>query len=139
MKYKALLFKELLQWYCYNGVIDSFTALDSKLGKTARKLNSTSLDIDDKSYPIKLGTAKLLDDLNTVRTLEDLKKSIILNCDCPLKKTAKNIVFSDGNSQAKIMFLGEAPGELEDKTGKPFKGEAGKLLDKITFCFFKAS
>ena len=41
------------------------------------------------------------------------------------------MVFSDGNPRANIMFIGEAPGEIEDKTGKPFKGEAGKLLDKM--------
>ena len=56
---------------------------------------------------------------------------IILDCDCLLKKTAKNIVFSDGNAQSNIMFIGEAPGEVEDKTGLPFKGEAGKLLDRM--------
>ena len=89
------------------------------------------MDIKDNSLPFKLEEEKSSDDLKAVRTLEDLKKLIISNCDCPLKKTAKNIVFSDGNPRANIMFIGEAPGEIEDKTGKPFKGEAGKLLDKM--------
>ena len=131
MIYKALLYKELLQWYYNNGVINTFTILDSRVGKVPGKLNTSSVDIQDNSLPIELVEEKLCEDLNAVRTLEDLKKLIILNCDCSLKKTAKNIVFSDGNPRANIMFIGEAPGEIEDKTGKPFKGEAGKLLDKM--------
>ena len=47
------------------------------------------------------------------------------------KKTATNLVFSDGNAKSKVMLIGEAPGEEEDKTGKPFTGQAGKLLDKM--------
>ena len=131
MKHKTLLYKELLQWYYNNGVVNSFTLVDSRVGKVPEELNIPPLDIQDNSLPIKLEKEKLPDDLKAVRNLEDLKKLIILNCDCPLKKTAKNIVFSDGNPRANIMFIGEAPGEIEDKTGKPFKGEAGKLLDKM--------
>ena len=131
MIYKALLYKELLQWYYNNGVVNSFTILDSRVGKAPKAIKKFSSDIQDKSFPMKLEEEKSSDDLNAVITLEDLKKLIISNCDCSLKKTAKNIVFSDGNPRANIMFIGEAPGEIEDKTGKPFKGEAGKLLDKM--------
>ena len=131
MLYKALLYKELLQWYYNNGVINSFTILDSRVDKVPEELNTSTSDIQDSKFSVKLEEEKSSDDLKAVRTLEDLKKLTILNCDCPLKKTAKNIVFSDGNPRANIMFIGEAPGEIEDKTGKPFKGEAGKLLDKM--------
>ena len=48
-----------------------------------------------------------------------------------LKDIATNIVFSDGQHNSKIMLIGEAPGAEEDKTGKPFVGQAGKLLDKM--------
>jgi DNA polymerase len=41
----------------------------------------------------------------------------------------KNLVFSDGDKNAKVMIIGEAPGKLEDKLQKPFVGRAGKLLD----------
>ena len=51
--------------------------------------------------------------------------------DCELKKSATNLVFSDGNPNAKIMIIGEGPGANEDKEGKPFVGRAGKLLDKM--------
>ena len=131
MIHKALLYKELLQWYYNNGVLNSFTILDRSVDKVSEELNTSSLDVQDDSFPVKLEEEKSSDDLNAVRTLEELKKLVILNCDCPLKKTAKNMVFSDGNPRANIMFIGEAPGEIEDKTGKPFKGEAGKLLDKM--------
>tara|TARA_B100000214_G_scaffold356210_1_gene314641 strand:+ start:64 stop:774 length:711 start_codon:yes stop_codon:yes gene_type:complete len=50
---------------------------------------------------------------------------------CELKKSATNLVFSDGNPSAKIMIIGEGPGANEDKEGKPFVGRAGKLLDKM--------
>jgi DNA polymerase len=43
----------------------------------------------------------------------------------------KNLVFSDGNKDAKIMIVGEAPGRTEDKLQKPFVGRAGKLLDNL--------
>ena len=89
MKYKALLYKELLQWYYNNGVINSFTSLDSKFGKVTEELNSSSLDIHNNSLPVKLEEEQSSDDLNAVRTLEDLKKLIISHCDCPLKKQQK--------------------------------------------------
>ena len=49
---------------------------------------------------------------------------------CPLGKTRTNLVFGVGNREAELMFVGEAPGEQEDKTGIPFVGAAGQLLDK---------
>ena len=55
------------------------------------------------------------------------------NCrECVLGYTRKNIVFSDGNPEsAKIVLIGEAPGETEDETGTPFVGRAGKLYRMI--------
>ena len=53
------------------------------------------------------------------------------NChDCILGNTRNNVVFSDGNPEtARIVLIGEAPGETEDETGTPFVGRAGKLLN----------
>lgn len=54
------------------------------------------------------------------------------NCQkCVLGSTRTNIVFSDGNPNAKIMLIGEAPGADEDATGTPFVGRAGKFLTKL--------
>ena len=54
---------------------------------------------------------------------------------CELHKTRRNLVFGKGSHNAKIMFIGEAPGESEDREGLPFVGRAGKLLDKYLFHF----
>ncbi|MCL2673401.1 MAG: uracil-DNA glycosylase [Alphaproteobacteria bacterium] len=48
-----------------------------------------------------------------------------------LKETARNFVFSDGNPDARVMLIGEAPGAEEDRQGIPFVGEAGQLLDRM--------
>ena len=51
---------------------------------------------------------------------------------CALSKTRNNVVFSDGNPEtASIVLIGEAPGEMEDMSGKPFVGRAGQLLDEF--------
>jgi len=48
-----------------------------------------------------------------------------------LKSQAKNLVFGDGNAEAAIVFIGEAPGKNEDEQGKPFVGAAGKFLNEM--------
>ena len=63
--------------------------------------------------------------------LSELRNKIKSIKNCELKKSATNLVFSDGNPNAKIMIIGEGPGANEDKEGKPFVGRAGKLLDKM--------
>ncbi len=64
-------------------------------------------------------------------SLEELETILAGFESCPLKFTAKNLVFGDGNPQARVMFLGEAPGADEDRIGKPFMGRSGQLLDKM--------
>lgn len=66
-----------------------------------------------------------------VQTLEELEALLAGFDGCPLKFTAKNLVFADGNPAAKLMFIGEAPGADEDRVGKPFMGRSGKLLDRM--------
>jgi len=50
---------------------------------------------------------------------------------CPLFKNATQTVFGEGPARAKLMLVGETPGDAEDKQGRPFVGPAGKLLDKL--------
>ena len=50
---------------------------------------------------------------------------------CPLPQTRTQVVFGNGNADANLMFVGEAPGANEDRMGLPFVGQAGKLLDKM--------
>ena len=64
-------------------------------------------------------------------TLDNLYDEIHTCLNCPLGKTRKNFVFGEGNPNADIMIIGEAPGADEDEHGKPFIGRAGQLLTKI--------
>ncbi|NEU12019.1 uracil-DNA glycosylase [Methylobacterium sp. BTF04] len=66
-----------------------------------------------------------------VTSLEELEALLAGFDGCPLKFTAKNLVFADGDPTAKLMFIGEAPGADEDRIGKPFMGRSGKLLDRM--------
>jgi uracil-DNA glycosylase family 4 len=64
-------------------------------------------------------------------TLEALEAAVRNFNGLAIKKTATNTVFSDGNSQARIMLIGEAPGASEDAQGIPFCGKSGQLLDSM--------
>lgn len=64
-------------------------------------------------------------------TLDELKQAMVGFEGLALKKTATNLVFSDGNPQADLMMIGEAPGREEDLQGKPFVGRSGQLLDRM--------
>lgn len=63
-------------------------------------------------------------------TLQTLKNECEKCQKCALGKTRTNLVYGVGNDSATLMFVGEAPGENEDKTGIPFVGAAGQLFDK---------
>jgi uracil-DNA glycosylase, family 4 len=65
------------------------------------------------------------------KTLEELRQAVENFEGCALKLTAAHTVFGDGNPQAKIVLIGEAPGADEDRIGIPFVGRSGKLLDKM--------
>ena len=66
-------------------------------------------------------------------TWEELEKACRSCEKCKLCETRTNCVFGTGNRGARLMFVGEAPGEQEDKTGTPFVGRAGQLLDRFLF------
>ena len=66
----------------------------------------------------------------TAQTLKDLKAAMLAFEGCALKHTATNLVFGDGNPEARVMLIGEAPGAEEDAQGLPFVGQSGQLLDK---------
>ena len=64
-------------------------------------------------------------------TLDELRETLAGFAGCNLRFTATNLVFADGNSQARVMFVGEAPGLEEDLEGRPFVGRSGQLLDRM--------
>ena len=64
-------------------------------------------------------------------SLEELRGLLDAFEGCGLRKTAKQLVFAAGNPQARVMFVGEAPGREEDLEGLPFVGRSGQLLDRM--------
>ena len=139
----------LLRWYAEHGVADTIgdAPVDrrvtpkpkSDISKPARE-SPTAAPPPAPAAPIApAASAASTDQLaSTARqrageasTLEDLKAALEAFDDCSLKKTAKNLVFADGNPEAKIVFVGEAPGRDEDLQGLPFVGRSGQLLDRM--------
>ncbi len=63
-------------------------------------------------------------------TFEELRQASLGCLACPLANRRTNVVFGEGDLDANLVLIGEGPGDNEDKTGRPFVGAAGKLLDK---------
>jgi DNA polymerase len=74
--------------------------------------------------------ARMVDDAPVVRTLKRLREAENACRRCPLYRNATQAVPGEGRSRARVMLVGEQPGEKEDLAGKPFVGPAGKLLDR---------
>jgi len=86
--------------------------------------NSGAVPSEDKTNT---DSAALAD----ITSLSDLQSAMAKLDDCPLKHTASNLCFADGNPGARLMIIGEAPGRDEDRMGVPFVGADGQLLDKM--------
>lgn len=69
--------------------------------------------------------------MNKKALLAQVEKNVLSCKECRLYKTAHNPVPGEGNINSEIVFIGEAPGAQEDKTGRPFVGKAGKLLEGL--------
>jgi len=67
----------------------------------------------------------------SAKDLDELRSLLENFQGCGLRATATQLVFADGNPQARVMFVGEAPGYEEDISGRPFVGRSGKLLDRM--------
>ena len=145
--------QEILEWYVDAGVdiclqdtpVDRFSEPDPEPKKAAKRPIPTSITqrLEKQAPPPPIATRSTITvpDANVIQsaaeiaaaagTLEALKNAMNAFEGCNLKGTAKNMVFADGNPEAKIMFIGEAPGRDEDIQGLPFVGRAGHLLDKM--------
>jgi uracil-DNA glycosylase len=66
-----------------------------------------------------------------VRTLEEIAEEVKVCTKCALKKGRHNAVPGEGNPSTEILFIGEGPGSNEDKQGRPFVGDAGKVLEDM--------
>ena len=71
------------------------------------------------------------DAVQNIATLDELRAALDRFEGCALRATATQLVFADGNPQARVMLVGEAPGRDEDIEGLPFVGRSGKLLDRM--------
>ena len=100
-------------------LIEYYNLINTNLFLSNKPIVRTATDTTFPSF----GTKK--------EKLDKLKNKIQVIKNCKLKNNAKNLVFSDGNINSKIMIIGEGPGANEDMEGKPFVGRAGKLLDKM--------
>lgn len=69
--------------------------------------------------------------MNKKEELRKLKREIEDDKSLPLRKGATQLVFGEGNPNADVYFIGEAPGFHEDRLGRPFVGQAGKLLNRL--------
>ena len=65
------------------------------------------------------------------RSVAELREALAGFDGCPLKATATKLCFADGNPEARVMIIGEAPGAEEDRQGLPFVGPAGRFLDRM--------
>jgi len=77
---------------------------------------------------------KAADMAAAAQNLDELKDAIAAFEGIDIRRHATNMVFSDGNPQARVMIVGEAPGADEDRQGKPFVGVSGQLLDRMFDC-----
>ncbi len=93
-------------------------------------INSFEIDYIFENKPInRIKNKPTIENINS--RLNDLKIKIENINNCELKNNAKQIVFSEGSFENSIMIVGEGPGQKEDELGKPFVGDAGKLLNKM--------
>lgn len=85
----------------------------------------------DVAVPDEAQAARARELARNAATLEELREILTAFDGCNLKSTAKNLVFADGNPEAPLMLVGEAPGRDEDLEGLPFVGRSGQLLDRM--------
>ncbi|MEM8799304.1 MAG: uracil-DNA glycosylase [Pseudomonadota bacterium] len=114
------------------------------VGEPSAPMSEPSIEPLKTATPVPTGTAikarapidRSLQESNeplakSAATLEALKSLMADVEGCALKPMATNMVFADGNPEADLMLIGEAPGAEEDRQGKPFVGASGQLLDKM--------
>jgi uracil-DNA glycosylase len=97
--------------------------------KIAKKRLLKAMDID--IWVSRTPTKKATKNRSLNAEWEELREEVETCTRCSLYKTRTKAVFGVGNTQAELMFIGEAPGAQEDKQGEPFVGRAGQLLDSM--------
>lgn len=135
---------ELIAWYAEMGVTealdetphDHFAAAPEQARQPPRPVAVAQQAPARRPQPVAIAapdeaavSARAL--ARQATTLDELKAALAGFEGCALKATAKNLVFSDGNPNGRVMIVGEAPGADEDRIGLPFVGRSGQLLDRM--------
>ena len=108
---------------------DLFTSIAMK--EPSKRIDIESSSILSKEDNLKIVEPKSLNQFSHINNLEDFNNEINSCLSCSLGNSRNKFVFGDGNPNADLMLIGEAPGAQEDKEGIPFVGRAGKLLNDI--------
>lgn len=145
--FQADAYKAALQWHIDNGADEALNAepgqrraapVAAPIPATAEPIHPVAVTLTSPASTPLMGKSDQRAEAEKLAaaatTLEELKAAIAAFDGITLKKTATNLVFSDGNPGAPVMLVGEAPGADEDRLGKPFVGVSGQLLDKIFKC-----
>lgn len=87
--------------------------------------------VEQDPDPVGVAVADARSLAKTAMSLDGLHSALESFEGCALKRSARSLVFADGNAEARVMLIGEAPGAEEDRKGLPFVGRSGQLLDKM--------
>lgn len=114
-------------------IFSTSDALSNLAKKSQQNTITTSVDSiqDGKYLSLNEIVAQAKKAAAAAKDLAQLRSAVENFDGCNLKKMATNTVFSDGNHNAKVMVIGEAPGNHEDLQGIPFCGDSGKVLDDM--------
>ena len=131
---KQINIQEALDWYIWAGVVETcgdFACIEENKIQTDQVVRKEE-NTQQVKQNLESSAVKNAKDLcRNISSLNELFEELRKFNGCNLKSTAASTVIGEGNCNADIMFIGEAPGADEDKIGKPFVGRCGKLLDKM--------
>jgi len=108
--------------------------LEERAGATGRARSARERQVVSRpavALPPEAAVMAAREAAKSAATLDELRAMLERFEGCALRTTATKLVFADGNPQARVMFVGEAPGRDEDIEGLPFVGRSGKLLDRM--------
>ncbi len=130
--------KDILEWYLEAGVTETIGLLPlnrfnlpQERVLLKKEIHADSPILTPPAPPPDNLLSDALNRASRAQNEEELQKLLNDFEGCSLKKTAKNTIFGEGVSHPEVLFVGEAPGADEDRTGRPFVGVSGKLLDKM--------
>lgn len=142
-------YKQALAWYLDHGVDEALVDSPQKHARDSRDVMAEMRDQPQEEMEAHLQSTPTTVPVTTpllgktdaqaeavkiaqdCETLDDLRQAMADFEGVALKKTATNMVFAEGNPEAPVMLIGEAPGADEDRQGRPFVGLSGQLLDRI--------